>query len=171
MTAPLCKIARESGGPVPLDCLFECPHRCAEMAVEGPRVIVAGSRSVTDYRYVQHAMYVMLEHYRQGPFVQIVSGAARGVDRLGERWARENNLPVKTFAVSPLEWQAAPRTAGHIRNGRMAEYATHLVAIWDGRSGGTANMVRTARAKGLTTLVSNLASMQYEFYAKGAQAC
>lgn len=26
---PLCKIARENGGTVPLDCLFGCPHGCA----------------------------------------------------------------------------------------------------------------------------------------------
>lgn len=164
MSLPLCKIARETGSPVPVDCLFGCVHGCAEAAVQGHRVIIAGSREVTQFEYVRHAMGVMTGQCAQGPFVQVVSGAARGVDRLGERWARENGLPVKTFAVSPSEWQAAPRTAGHNRNARMADYATHLVAVWDGKSGGTANMVRTARGRNLPVLVSNLATMQYEFH-------
>lgn len=28
MGEPLCKIARENGGDVPLECLFHCPHNC-----------------------------------------------------------------------------------------------------------------------------------------------
>lgn len=28
MTTPICKIARENGGKVPLSCLFKCPHDC-----------------------------------------------------------------------------------------------------------------------------------------------
>lgn len=29
---PICKIARDTGGDVPLNCLFGCPHNCAEVA-------------------------------------------------------------------------------------------------------------------------------------------
>lgn len=28
MAEPICKKARESGGDVPLECLFHCPHNC-----------------------------------------------------------------------------------------------------------------------------------------------
>lgn len=161
---PVCAIARETNSLPPLDCLFSCSRGCAEAAVDGPRVIIAGSRSIDRYDLVQHAMAVLLMHFGQGPFVQVVSGGARGVDRMGERWARENGLPVKVFAVSPAEWQAMPRTAGHVRNGRMAEYGTHLAAIWDGRSGGTRNMIQQVRAKGRAVLVSNGATGLYEFY-------
>lgn len=162
MTSPLCLIARENGGTMPLECLFGCTRRCVEKDEEGPRVIIAGSRSVTSYHYVEHAMHVALDTLRWGPFVRVVSGAARGVDRLGERWAREHKITVKSFPVSPLEWQAAPRTAGHERNARMADYATHLVAVWDGRSGGTAHMIRTMRARGRPVLVANLLTKAYE---------
>lgn len=34
---PLCKIARENGGTVPLDCLFGCPHGCADEIKHEPR--------------------------------------------------------------------------------------------------------------------------------------
>lgn len=162
MTQPLCRVARETGGLVPLDCLFGCPHGCAEADEAGPRVIIAGSRGITSYHYVDHAMGVAFDYLRWPAFVRVVSGAARGVDRLGERWAREHGVAVKGFPVSPLEWQAAPRTAGHARNRRMAEYASHLVAIWDGTSGGTAHMVRAMRELGKPVLVANLRSGQYE---------
>ena len=169
MSNPLCKIARETGTDVPLQCLFGCSRNCAEEDEAGLRVIIAGSRSVTQYEYVRHAMQVFRENCGQGPFVRVVSGCARGVDKLGERWARENGVTVKHFEVSSLEWVAAPRTAGHRRNGRMAEYATHLVAIWDGKSGGTADMVRKAKLRGLCVLVANIATGQYEFTPATAQ--
>lgn len=162
MNTPVCLTARENGGTVPLDCLFACTRGCAEKDEEGPRVIIAGSRTVTSFTYVEHAMGVATRHLGWGPFVRVVSGAARGVDRLGERWAHQHSIAVKSFPVSPAEWQAQPRSAGHARNTRMAEYATHLVAIWDGRSGGTAHMIQAAQARGLPTLIGNIATGKYE---------
>jgi YspA, cpYpsA-related SLOG family len=161
MNRPICKIAQDTGD-VPLECLFTCTRGCAEADEEGTRVIVAGSREITDYRYVDHAMRAAAARFAWGRIARIVSGGARGVDRLGERWARENGVTVKAFPVTAAEWNAMPRTAGHARNGRMAEYATHLVAVWDGRSGGTRNMIDQARKRGLGTLVANLATGGYE---------
>lgn len=47
---PLCKIARESGGEVPLSCLFGCPHGCtngiAETAHKTPRCNRCGDTEV-----------------------------------------------------------------------------------------------------------------------------
>lgn len=33
---PLCKIARENGGTVPLSCLFCCPHGCTNDVANAP---------------------------------------------------------------------------------------------------------------------------------------
>lgn len=86
-----------------------------------------------------------------------VSGAARGADRLGERWATINSVPVKLF---PAAWRAVEgevdRRAGFLRNTRMAEYADALVAVWDGESPGTAHMIKTAEHYGLTVFVARL---------------
>ena len=43
--------------------------------------------------------------------------------------------------------------AGKIRNQAMADAADALVALWDGNSGGTADMIRRARAAGLKVFV------------------
>ena len=78
--------------------------------------------------------------------IEIVSSGARGADALGEQWAADHGLPVKRF---PAQWERHGRRAGPLRNGQMAEYATHLVAFWDGKSRGTKNMIEEAKKRGL----------------------
>jgi hypothetical protein len=70
---------------------------------------------------------------------EIVSGGARGVDRLGERYARKRGLPCKVF---PAQWAKYGKSAGPIRNAEMAKYTDYGVAVWDGVSRGTANMIK-----------------------------
>jgi hypothetical protein len=43
--------------------------------------------------------------------------------------------------------------AGFARNQKMADYAEALVAVWDGRSSGTRDMLDRARARGLKVFV------------------
>ncbi|HLI50195.1 MAG TPA: DUF2493 domain-containing protein [Thermomicrobiaceae bacterium] len=105
------------------------------------RVIVAGSRGITDLNLVERAIQ------RSGLTVdEVVSGGARGVDQLGEQWARQHGLPVRRF---PADWVRHGKAAGYRRNEEMAAYATHLVAIWDGMSRGTKHMIQTAKRRGL----------------------
>lgn len=112
------------------------------------KVIIAGGRDVTDYSAVVSAV-------KESGFeiTEVVSGAARGVDRLGELFAEANNIPVKRF---PAAWDKYGRGAGHIRNGEMANYAGGLIAVWDGESRGTRNMIDQARSKGLQVFVYRL---------------
>lgn len=97
------------------------------------KVIIAGSRSVEDYSLVVQAMQ------RCGYDVtEVVSGCATGVDTLGERWARANNIPIKEM---PANWNRDSKAAGPIRNREMAKYADAAVIVWDSKSAGTRNMV------------------------------
>ena len=108
-------------------------------------VIVAGSRGVSDFSLVARAIQA------SGFAVsRVVSGCAPGVDRIGERWAALNGLPV---VRCPANWALHGRSAGMIRNSEMANKAGALVAVWDGHSTGTANMIKTAKAKGLAVFV------------------
>jgi hypothetical protein len=72
---------------------------------------------------------------------EVVSGGAKGVDKLGEDWANFIKVPVKLF---PAQWDKYGKVAGPMRNEKMAEYADALIAIWDGKSSGTRNMINTA---------------------------
>lgn len=110
------------------------------------RVIVAGSRRFNDYPLLSAKLDHLLQHHSE---VEIVSGAASRADMLGERYALERGHPVKRF---PANWSLGKRT-GPIRNGKMVDYATHLVAFWNGWSRDTKNMIEQAQDKGLQVRV------------------
>ncbi len=101
------------------------------------KVIIAGSRRITDPHLVAWAMDRAIEH---GLVVtEVVSGKEpHGVDRLGELWADAQGVPVRPF---PAKWDAfgprgspARRRAGPVRNEEMACYAEALVALPDPNS-------------------------------------
>jgi glycerophosphoryl diester phosphodiesterase len=105
------------------------------------KVIVAGSRSITDIKYVIKAM-------KDSGFEidELVSGGAIGVDSLAESVARFNGIPVTQFLP---DWVKYGKRAGFVRNAEMADYADALIAVWDGESHGTSNMIEQAMKNGL----------------------
>lgn len=106
------------------------------------KVIIAGSRSIISYDTVKYA--IELSGFE---ITEVVSGHARGVDQLGEKWAKENDIPVKIF---PTMWSKYGTSAGYIRNEQMADYVGYdsaLLVIWDGKSPGTRNMIHIAEKK------------------------
>lgn len=122
------------------------------------RCIIAGSRTITNYAALERIMK-MVESMGWPPITEIVSGGAKGVDSLGERWAVEHNLPIKRFEARWIEYG---RGAGPIRNKQMAEYANAesrgaCVALWDGKSSGTKHMNSIAMALGMFTCLWEVA--------------
>lgn len=112
------------------------------------KTIIAGSRNVTDFSILSAAI---LKAKREGLHVtEIVSGTARGVDQLGEQYARQMQLPLHRF---PADWKKYDKRAGVIRNIEMAENAQALIAIWDGKSKGTKHMINIATSKGLKIVI------------------
>jgi hypothetical protein len=97
-------------------------------------VIIAGGRDFSDYDYLRFVM----ELYGLDQDVCIISGGARGADRLGERFAKENDLPLTIF---PADWTTHGKRAGYLRNEQMAQHADMVVAFWDGKSKGTKHMI------------------------------
>lgn len=97
------------------------------------RVIIAGSRNISDYKLI--AETIIKSGFN---ITEVVSGCATGVDTLGEQWARANDVPIKEM---PANWNRHGNSAGPIRNRDMAEYADAAIIIWDGESRGTRNMI------------------------------
>jgi len=110
------------------------------------KVIIAGSRSITSFDAVLNAI-----QWAQMDITEVVSGGAKGVDALGERWAKLNEVPIKRFLP---DWKQFGKSAGPRRNEQMAQYADGLIAVWDGKSRGTEHMIETARRVGLEVYVS-----------------
>lgn len=122
------------------------------------KIIVAGSRAISNYDLVSETIKRFLQdHGLTVSDIEIVSGGANGVDRLAERWAIENSAKLSVFKA---EWDRFGKSAGMIRNKKMREYANGLIAIWDGYSKGTKNMIMEARSHGLTVLVKNLKTVE-----------
>lgn len=116
------------------------------------KTIIAGSRDIINYNLVLHAIEEAKKFANIIP-TKIISGCARGVDELGIWYAEDNNLPIEYYRVTPKEWQTIGKGAGPLRNRKMAENAEALIAIWDGKSPGTKNMINTAKELGLKTYV------------------
>lgn len=118
--------------------------------MEDYKVIIAGGRTFNDYELVKEKCEIHLMEKMKTHNVIIVSGHASGADSLGERFAEEYHLPCE---LHPADWSRHGRAAGPIRNAEMAACADALIAFWDGKSKGTANMIKSAKAKGLQVSV------------------
>ena len=116
------------------------------------KVIVAGGRDFNDYKLLKET----LDNFQQGygNITEVVSGGAIGSDKLGERYANENNIPIKRFVP---DWKGLGKKAGHVRNRQMGDYAKEhngmLVAFWDKHSRGTKGMIDYASKIGLKSVV------------------
>lgn len=110
------------------------------------RVVIAGSRGFNDREYLFKVMDALPW---RGRITEVISGAARGADTLGEAWATSRGIPLHCM---PADWRTFGKLAGKRRNVEMAERADVLVAFWDGSSPGTRHMILTAHAHGLSVL-------------------
>ena len=134
------------------------------------RIIIAGSREFDDYGLLFrkcNEIFKQLsdEGYLTGSInndiknMEIVSGAARGADKLGEVFAKDHNIPIKRFVAN---WDLYGKSAGYKRNEQMALYAKQdenlgvLIAFWDNKSKGTKHMIDLANKYELRVFVVDI---------------
>jgi hypothetical protein len=118
---------------------------------EFKKVIIAGSRdfcSEEHYKLLEAQMDQLVLSF--GLPDEIVSGGARGADKLGERYASENGIGINRFVP---DWDGLGKRAGFVRNQDMGNYADTLVAFWDGHSKGTRHMIEFAHKRGLDVIL------------------
>lgn len=75
----------------------------------------------------------------------IISGGARGIDTLAERYAQLHHIPMQIFKPDYAKYG---RRAPLIRNREIVAACDQLIAIWDGSSTGTQYTLHCARAAG-----------------------
>lgn len=125
-------------------------------------VIIAGSRDYNNYSYInQKVTSVFDQLILNNNNTVIISGGARGVDQLAEKFAIENDFMFKEFLA---QWEEFGKSAGIRRNLQMAHYASnfgkesdhaYLIAFWDQKSRGTKNMIDIAKKMKIKTFVFN----------------
>ena len=121
------------------------------------RVIIAGTRDFDDYSLLREKCDKILANKRKDSVITIVSGTAKGADRLGEGYARERGYQIERY---PADWDRDGNKAGPLRNIEMAKNADALIAFWDGQSRGTKHMIDTALNEELVVRVVNYGQLK-----------
>lgn len=112
------------------------------------KIIVSGTRDFEDYKLLCETLDKFICNISDD--IEIVSGACRGADSLGEKYAKEHGFAIKRF---PAYWNVFGRRAGVMRNAEMADCGNVLITFWDGKSKGTKNMICEAKKRGLQTVI------------------
>lgn len=105
------------------------------------KLIIAGTRWLTDIVKVESTIEQVLGVTGWTPS-EVVSGLADGPDTIGRSWAIRNGIATKDFEPN---WKRYPKIAGFMRNEDMGNYADALIAVWNGKSSGTKNMIDIMR--------------------------
>jgi hypothetical protein len=106
------------------------------------KVAIIGSRSLTNYELFKVKCDTILSSSKS---ITIISGGAKGTDRLAERYAAEKNIPILIYKA---DWDLHGRSAGMKRNTLMLNDCTHVIAFWDRNSPGTLHMINQSRICG-----------------------
>lgn len=123
------------------------------------RLIIAGKRDAdrTEAARLLRQGFTELG-IRDEDIEAIGTGESGVVDLLGKQYAKAKGIPYEPF---PANWNVVGPAAGPLRNAEMAAWANEvpgswLVAVWDGRSRGTRDMIQQARKRGLVVNVQYL---------------
>lgn len=99
------------------------------------KVAVIGSRNLT---------VPNLEKYLPEGTTEIVSGGAKGVDTSARECAQRMGLKLTEFLP---EYEKYGRAAPIKRNDLIIDHADMVLAFWDGKSRGTAYVIKTCEEK------------------------
>lgn len=111
------------------------------------KIIIAGSRGFNDYKLLKQKLaYFLKTHNLKPEEIEIVSGGAKGADRLGEQFAIEYNIKIKQFIP---DWDRYGKSAGIRRNAEMGKYGNACIVFWDGKSRGSKHMIEVSIKEGL----------------------
>jgi len=135
------------------------------------RIIIAGSRNLGGEKEYKLLANYMAANIDLNSVECVVCGCAKGADQLGARWAESLGIKVVRRPAKWTDLTAYPcikaegsmgvynKLAGLNRNAEMAKYASQsdgvLIALWDGKSGGTNHMISQAKKYGLRVHIIN----------------
>lgn len=108
------------------------------------KIAIIGCRDIdgkewTDYQFLIDKMMDLWD----GDYA-VVSGGARGADKLGKAWAG-TYTPSGIYIEYPADWNKHGRIAGILRNTLIIKSSDEVVAFWDGKSTGTRDSIRKAQ--------------------------
>lgn len=102
-----------------------------------PIIMIGGSCSITNINF---DMFI-----DKNNIAQVISGGARGIDKLAEDWAKRNKIDFQAYLA---QWDKFGKCAGVLRNKDMIEAADICYFFWDGKSPGTKQAIEYAKSIG-----------------------
>ena len=105
------------------------------------RLLIAGSRSFTNYADMVNAIY---SYYSVDQIAAIISGGARGADTLAKRFAVEHEIAYEEYLP---DWSIG-RQAGILRNIDIVNVADEVIVFWDGKSNGSKFTISYSQEQG-----------------------
>ena len=108
-------------------------------------IIVAGSREFKNSLLLETELNKILAFGKKyGCEFTILSGNARGADKMAVQFAKKHNLDCILFIPN---WENLGKQAGIIRNIQMSYVADFCLCFWDGTSPGTSHMREACKKK------------------------
>lgn len=116
------------------------------------RLAIVGSRNFNDYkafrRGVRRAFRQWGLYYEDVEF--LISGGCSGADRMAEEWTKSHGFVMEVFLP---DWYKYGKAAGPLRNSKIIDRATHVIAFPSKYGRGTQDSIRKANIKGIPVYV------------------
>jgi len=103
------------------------------------RFAIIGSRDFNDYDFLKSSIFDL---YFIDEIDLIISGGARGADKLAERFADDYGFEKH---IIKADWDKYGKSAGFKRNTKLIHEADVVFAFWDGVSRGTKDSITKAK--------------------------
>lgn len=119
-------------------------------------VLITGSRSITDREKVFKKLDELVDPHNVFTFIE---GEATGIDQISRDWCEINYVHLTPMAIPHNYFSLHGNGAGNVRNQDMLDKAISLahvnkleiqaIALWDGSSTGTQDMIKRMRKAGV----------------------
>lgn len=130
------------------------------------KLIISGSKSFNDYSLLSANVIRILKENdgvngrEKFDFnsLEIITGGSLGTDKLGETFAKNNNIQNKIFTA---QWNIFGSAAALSRNTDMINYVANsdddsiLIAFWDNQDRTTEHIIQTAKEYNIPVYVIN----------------
>jgi len=111
---------------------------------------IVGSRNFNDYILFKKAVLKIIE---KKEIQCIISGGAKGVDTLAEKFADEHHISKIIFSVTKEDWNKYGRGAGPRRNTEIINESEFLIAFPSKYGKGTQDSIEKAKKKGIPVVI------------------
>jgi hypothetical protein len=107
---------------------------------------IVGWRGMTNQELFDATMEQFVADY--GLPDVVVSGGATGADTMGEKWAKDHNIPTQIYKPVWRNKGVYDKSAGIKRNTDIVNACTHMVAFPSDKGKGTQDSIQKAKKEG-----------------------